>query len=50
MVYDKTRPSWMASGSDPVADDAPRSRGGGGGGGSDKPKPVKRVKTSANSN
>ncbi|MCY7320750.1 MAG: DEAD/DEAH box helicase, partial [Phormidesmis sp. CAN_BIN36] len=52
MVYDKTRPSWMTSGSDPVADDAPRSRGGGsgGGGGSDKPKPVKRVKTSANSN
>jgi ATP-dependent RNA helicase DeaD len=50
MVYDKTRPSWMASGGDPVADDAPRSRGGSGGGGSDKPKPVKRAKTSANSN
>ncbi len=60
MVYDKTRPSWMNSGSD-AADDAPRGGGhrqGGGGGhhngngggngggnGSDKPKPIKRVKT-----
>ena len=47
MVYDKTRPSWMNSGSD-AADDAPRGghRGGSGSGnGSDKPKPVKRVKT-----
>lgn len=39
MVYDKTRPSWMNSGSDPVADEAPRSS-------SPKSKPVKRVKTS----
>ncbi|NJR50535.1 MAG: DEAD/DEAH box helicase [Leptolyngbyaceae cyanobacterium CSU_1_3] len=51
MVYDKTRPSWMNSGSDPV-EDAPRggNRGGGhgspnSGSGSDKPKPIKRVKT-----
>ncbi|KAM3101012.1 DEAD/DEAH box helicase [Phormidesmis sp. 146-12] len=53
MVYDKTRPSWMTSGSD-AADDAPRGgshrNGGGGhhnggGNGSDKPKPIKRVKT-----
>ncbi|MGV0025029.1 DEAD/DEAH box helicase [Phormidesmis priestleyi] len=55
MVYDKTRPSWMNSGSD-AADDAPRGgghrqgggghhNGNGGGSGSDKPKPIKRVKT-----
>jgi ATP-dependent RNA helicase DeaD len=56
MVYDKTRPSWMNSGSD-AADDAPRGgghrqggggnhgNGGNGGNGSDKPKPIKRVKT-----
>lgn len=43
MVYDKTRPSWMTAGGDPIPDDVPRSSNRGGG--SDKPKPVKRVKT-----
>lgn len=50
MAYDKIRPSWMNSGSDPAPDDfnGGGGHGGHGGhGGGNKPKPVKRVKTSA---
>ncbi|MBE9012330.1 DEAD/DEAH box helicase [Pseudanabaenaceae cyanobacterium LEGE 13415] len=46
MIYDRTRPAWLAIGTDPTPEESGSGRGSGGA----KPKPVKRSRHSGSSN